>query len=56
MSDKSIIGVISVIKLSIQFFSSLVGIGSKSEDLRAAHRILLMTIKLNMFARATIEE
>ena len=36
MSDKLIIGVIGVIKITIQFFTRLVGIGSKLQDLHAA--------------------
>ena len=39
MSDKLIIGVIGVIRMSMQSFTRLVGIGSKSEDLHEARRI-----------------
>ena len=39
MSDKLIIDVIGVIKMSMQSFTRLVGIGSKSEDLHGARRI-----------------
>ena len=38
MSDKLIIDVIGVIKMSMQSFTRLVGIGSKSEDLHGARR------------------
>ena len=38
MSDKLIIDVNGVIKMSIQSFTRLVGIGSKSEDLHGAHK------------------
>ena len=38
MSDKLIIDVIGVIKMSMQSFTRLVDIGSKSEDLHWAHR------------------
>ena len=38
VSDKLIIDVIGVIKMSIQSFTRLVGIGSKSEDLHGARR------------------
>ena len=38
VSDKLIIDVIGVIKMSIQSFTRLVCIGSKSEDLHGAHR------------------
>ena len=38
MSDMLIIDVISVIKMSMQSFTRLVGIGSKSEDLHGARR------------------
>ena len=38
MSDKWIINVTGVIKRSIQSFTRLVGIGSKSEDLHGARR------------------
>ena len=36
MSDKLIIDDIGVIKMSMQFFTRLAGIGSKSEDLHGA--------------------
>ena len=38
MGNKLIIDVIGVIKLSMQSFTRLVGIGSKSEDLHGARR------------------
>ena len=38
MSDKLIIDVIGVIKMSMQSFTRLVGIGSKSDDLHGARR------------------
>ena len=38
MSDELIIDVIGVIKMSMQAFTRLVGIGSKSEDLHGARR------------------
>ena len=38
MSDKLIIDVIGVIKMLMQSFTRLVGIGSKSEDLHGARR------------------
>ena len=38
MSDKLIIDVIGVIKISMQPFARLVGIGSKSEDSHGARR------------------
>ena len=38
VSDKLIIDVIGVIRMSMQSFTRLVGIGSKSEDLHGAHR------------------
>ena len=38
LSDKMIIVVIGIIKMSIQFFTRLVGIGSTSEDLHTPHR------------------
>ena len=38
MSDELIIDVIGVIKMSMQSFTRLVGIGSKSEDLHGARR------------------
>ena len=38
MSDKLIIDVIGANKMSMQSFTRLVGIGSKSEDLHGAHR------------------
>ena len=38
MSDKLIIRVIGVIKMSMQSFTRLVGIGSKSEDLHGVRR------------------
>ena len=38
MSYKLIIYVIGVIKMSMQYFTRLVGIGPKSKDLHGAHR------------------
>ena len=38
MSDKLIIDVIGVVKMSMQSFTRLVGNGSKSEDLHGARR------------------
>ena len=38
MRDRLIIDVIGVIKMSMQSFTGLVGIGSKSEDLHGANR------------------
>ena len=38
MSDKLIIDVIGLIKMSLQSFTRLVGIGSKSEELHGARR------------------
>ena len=38
MSDKLIIDVIGVIKMSVQSFTGLVGIGSESEDLHGVRR------------------
>ena len=37
-SDKFIIDIIGVIKMSIQSFTKLVGIGSKSDDMHGANR------------------
>ena len=38
VSDKLISDVIGIIKMSMQSFTRLVGIGSKSEDLHRAHK------------------
>ena len=38
MSNKLIIGVVGVIKMSIESFTRLIGIGSKSDDLHGACR------------------
>ena len=43
VSDKLIVDVIGVIKISVQSFTRLVGIGSKSEDLHGARKTRRLT-------------
>ena len=55
MSDKLIIDVIGVMKMSMQSFPRLVGIRSKSEDLHEAYRIRWRTssaVTQHRFCRA----